>query len=71
MSNVYCHHCKHIDRLSARYTLGVAHYCKSRPKLVVTPIRPYMRQAECEVKNGNNCCPEYEFRPRQWWEFWK
>jgi len=60
---VFCGKCKHKKYLEA--AMGCFGYvCKKNPKPVITYIHSYKQKEQCEVKNKNNDCSDFEKKRR-------
>ena len=56
---VFCEKCKYKKFVEA--AMGCFGYlCKKNPKPVITYLSSCPRKGQCEVKNYNNDCPDFE-----------
>jgi len=58
---VFCGRCIHRKRIGC-----TGEHCKSNPTPRFNAIHSWMQPADCEVKNKNNDCEEFEPK-RSWW----
>lgn len=56
---VFCGKCKYKRLVEA--AMGCFGYlCKKNPRTIITSFHSYEQEEQCEVKNANNDCPDFE-----------